>query len=90
MLRDRSTTMPSVSDCPLVPVPPPRAATAQPRDLATQASERTQAVPGLQPCQDDEAEREQQEASDQGPPERVDLRIEPIAALRHLEPPAHR
>ena len=24
MCRDRSTTMPSVSDCPLVPVPPPR------------------------------------------------------------------
>ena len=38
MFRDRSTTTPSVSDCPLVPVPPPRAATATSRCAGSASS----------------------------------------------------
>ena len=41
MWRDTSTTSPSVNDCPLVPVPPPRGAIAMP---AKRGSASTRAI----------------------------------------------
>jgi hypothetical protein len=63
---------------------------AHPRDLLADAAQGPQAVEGLQRGKQQQPDREQREAAHQGPSQYGDLRIEPVAALRDLEPPMDR
>ena len=47
-------------------------------------------VERLQRGEDDEPQRQQREGAHQRAPERVDLRVQRLARLRHLEPPHDR
>ncbi len=61
-----------------------------PRDLGADLAQRPEPVKGLQRCQRDQPEPEQGEGTDQRTPQHRDLAVEPVAALRDLEPPADR
>ena len=61
---------------------------AHPHDLGAEPAERPEAVERLQRGEDDEPEPEQREGADQRAPQHRDLRVQPVAALRHLEAPA--